>query len=159
MSQNHLGMTVWLFQKISRSTQIFSYLEKVKYTCWFLELALYLKASCSCQVHISFLGFIYWHGLRPYLSTAASCSPLESQSATCLFKSVASNSPMRKLLIKLYYRRTSVLWVEKWKRTKSLWFFRNYLVKILVSYAMLINVFVQYHMLIGIVETGSLLSL
>lgn len=49
---------------------------------------------------------------------------------------------MRKLLIKLYYRRTSVLWVEKWKRTKFLWYFRNYLVEILVSYAVLINVFV-----------------
>ena len=70
---------------------------------------------------------------------------------------------MRKLLIKLYYRRTSASWIEKWKRTKSLWFFRNYLGEIRVGYAVLINafgfVFVQYHMLIGVVETQSLLSL
>lgn len=109
---DNLGMTVWYFLKISWFNPIFSYFEKIKYT-WFLELALYLKASCSSWVYIPFLGFIYWHGLGPYLSTFASCSSLEPLSATCLFKSLASNSPMRKLLIKLYYRRTSVLWVEK----------------------------------------------
>lgn len=147
-------MTGWHFQKISWSNKIFSYLEKVKYTTiWVLELALYLKANFPCWVHIAFFGFIYCDmGLN---LTLASYSLLQPPSATCRFRSLASNSPVTKLLIKLYYRRTSVLRVEKWKRKKSLWFFRSCWYKYLA--AMLY--FVQYHTLNEIVETGSLLSL
>lgn len=153
MSQNHLVTTVCHFQKISWSNKIFSYLEKVKYTSWVSELVLYLKASFPSWVHIAFLGFIYCD--MDLNHTLASCSLLQPPSATCHFRSLGSNSPVRILLIKLYYRRTSVLWVEKWRgkrvydSSEAVWYL--YLAAMLC--------FVHYHTLNGVVETGSLLSL